>query len=463
MTSIFGSLNIGRVALSVQQTAINVTGHNIANVNTPGYTRQRVDMISTSVQGYQNFAMGSGVAVDEIERIYDKFIQGQLSTENQELGYWEGMKNYLDRVEIVFNEASGSGISQAMDDFWNAWNDLSNNPSGYVERISLLSASNSLSMTFNENYDSLTQLQDNISMDIAGNIESINLKADQVRALNQQILQAETSGSSANDLKDRRDLFVNDLAKMIDLNVSEDNNGNINIYVGTGQPLVTGTDSWSLATTANPASPNQDLVVWKSKDGSTIDITNNISGGKLKGMLDVRDNIISDYIGRMNELAETIIDSVNALHASGDDLNGDPGGLFFSAPNANAPSKYMGVAITDTDLIAAAASGGGIGDNTSALSMAKLQNSMTMGGTATFGNFYQSLMSEVGNSVQYASNNLSNHTAMVDQLSNYRESISGVSLDEEMVNLVKFQHAYAAAAKLITVVDEMLDTLLSLA
>jgi flagellar hook-associated protein 1 FlgK len=462
MTSIYGTLNIGKVALSVQQMAIDVTGHNIANVNTEGYTRQRVEMSSTSISGYQNLTMGAGVTVDDVERIYDKFIQNQISAGNEEYGFWEGMNNYLERVEIVFNEISGSGINQAMDDFWNAWNDVANNPSGYVERISLLSASNTLSMTINQAHENLTQLQEDISTDIAGSIEDINFKAAQIKELNQQILQTETNGSTSNDLRDKRDLLVNELAKMIDVTVTEDNHGNINISVGSGQPLVSGGSSWKLATVSNPTSLNQDLIVWKDKDGTTVEITDDIKSGKIKGMLEVRDNLISGYASKINELAETIINSVNTLHATGDDLNGDSGGLFFNAPDANDPAKFMSVAIDDTDLIAAAATSAGVGDNTAALAIAALQNDLTMGATATFSDFYQSFISEVGNSVRYASNNLSNQKAMVDQLANYRESISGVSLDEEMVNLVKYQHAYAAAAKLISTVDEMLDSLMSM-
>jgi flagellar hook-associated protein 1 FlgK len=462
MTSIYGTLNIGKVALSAQQMAIDVTGHNIANVNTEGYTRQRVEMSSTSIQGNQGLTMGAGVKVDDVERIYDKFIQNQIATANETYGFWEGMNNYLERVEIVFNEISGSGINQAMDDFWNAWNDLANNPSGYVERISLLSASNTLSMTINQAHENLTELQGDISTDIAGTIEDINFKAAQIKELNQQILQTETSGSMSNDLRDKRDLLVNELAKRIDINATEDNHGNINISVGSGQPLVSGGTSWELARVSNPTSVNQELIVWKDKDGTTFEITGLIKGGKIKGMLEVRDTLIPDYVSKINALAETLINSVNALHATGDDLKGVSGGLFFNAPDPNEPGKFMRVAIDDTNLIAAAASNAGVGDNTTALAIAALQNDLTMDATATFSDFYQSLISGVGNSVQYASNNLSNQKAMVDQLANYRESISGVSLDEEMVNLVKFQHAYAAAAKLISTVDEMLDSLISM-
>ena len=463
MTTIFGSLNIGRTALSVQQTAINVTGHNIANVNTEGYTRQRVNMESTSSSGYATGTIGTGVGIENVERIFDKFVQNQISSQNQELGYWEGMKEYLDQVEIVFNEANGVGISTAMDDFWNAWNDVANNPSGYVERISLLSKSSTMAMTFNQSHDSLTRLQDHISGGIEAALNDVNLKAGQVKDLNQQILQMEGSGQTANDLRDQRDLLVKEISRLIDVNTSEDSNGNVNVFTSDGHPLVSGTYSWTLSTAVDPASPLQDDIIWNGGDGTTVDITGSITGGKIKGMLDVRDSVIPEYVDRLNQLAGSVIDGVNTLHGSGSDLNGDDGGVFFNAPGASDAAKTIAVAIEDTDLIAAAASGEGAGGNFTALSIAELQNSLSMEtGTATFGDFYRSLVSEVGNAVSSANNNLSNKTAMIDQLENYRESISGVSLDEEMVNLVKYQHAYDAAAKLISTVDEMLDSLLNL-
>ena len=454
MTSIFGTLNIGRVALATQQAAINVTGHNISNVNTEGYTRQRVNMSSTSVSGYKNLTMGSGVDIDNIERVYDKFIQRQIGTENQEFGYWEGMTNYLEQVEVIFNEASGFGISQAMDNFWNAWNDLANNPTGYVERVSVVNAGNTLAMTFNQSHETLTQLQDYISSDIAVNLEEINLKARQLRDLNQQILQSETSGSEANDLRDQRDLLVNDLSKLIDVNVSEDNNGNINIFVGSGQSLVTGVDAWELSTEPNPASSTQDFIVWNGKNGSTVNITDDISNGKLKGMLEVRDSVVPDYISSLNGLAGRIIESVNTEHTDGGGVD------FFNGAGIDA-ARDMEMAFSDADTVVAGVDGPG--DNRVALAIAELQSDNTAMTDAGFADFYQSMVSDIGNAVQFSDNNMTNKSAMVDQIKNYRESLSGVSLDEEMVNLVKFQHAYDAAAKLISTVDEMLDTLLRLA
>ncbi len=465
MSDIFGIINTGKVALQTQQTAIGVTGHNIANVNTPGYTRQRVNLAATSTVGIQGVPMGTGVDIIEIQRVYDLFINRQLNAGNQELGTWEGLKTGLETVEIYFNEAGGYGLSEAMTAFWNAWQDLCNNPSGYVERISLLSKSSTLSMTFNELYVNLEKSQDNISGGIEGCLQEVNSMAEQVRNLNRQILQNEVNGQQANDLRDQRDLLIKEISKLIDIETVEDTNGNLNIFVGDGHPLVSGVDAWTLTTKPNPdATSPENIIVWQDKDGSTADINDSISGGKVKGMLDARDVYISDYMARLNDLAENFIIRINTQHANGEDLDGNGGGLFFATPAAGDPAKFMQLVIDDPNLIAASSIGGGAGDNTNAIAIVDLQNQLTMGGdAATFDDFYQSLVSDVGNAVKYASTNYDYQQSIVSHMENYKESISGVSTDDEMVNLVKYQHAYEAAARLINTIDEMLEILLSIA
>jgi flagellar hook-associated protein 1 len=462
MSNIFGILNTGKVALQTQQTGIDVTGHNIANVNTAGYSRQIVNMTATSSFGFQE-TVGTGVKITGISRAYDSFVTRQINLENQKSGYWEGLKTCLEQVEIVFNESGDYGLNQAMSDFWNAWNDVSNNPSGYVERISLLSKSSSLSMAFNETYANLESIRDNVSDNVASDLKQVNLMAGQVRDLNQQILQAEVAGSQANDLKDQRDLLLKDLSGIIDVETAEDQNGNVNVFVGGGHPLVSGTDTWQLETAPNSDPTLQDIVVWKDSDGSAVDITDKICGGEIKGMIEARDELLPDYLNRLNELAEGLITQVNTLHQAGDDLNGDSGTLFFKAPDPGAPAGFIEVNIEDPGLIAAAAHGAGQGDNSTALLIAGLQNELTMSGDqATFDNFYQSIVSDVGNSVNYTNANRSYQESAMTYLENYRESVSGVSTDEEMINLIKFQHAYEAAAKLIDTIDKMLDTLLGM-
>jgi flagellar hook-associated protein 1 len=563
MTDIFGVLSIGSKALSAQQKGIYVTGNNIANINTPGYSRQRLNMASDFPVDSSIGPVGTGVNAIEVERIYQRFLGVQINNETQSLGKWEANKDMLERVEMISDESGGYGLSQVMSDFWNAWQDLSNNPSGSVERSVLVAKSETLATTFSNNYQDLQTVQTDIDTMIKGNVDEINLLSEKIGSLNQKIVQMEAGGDTANDFRDQRDQLLNDLSELIDIDSFENANGGVTVSVGSGQPLVEGTNVYRLSTQVNSAG-NQN-VVWVDAADNTVDITDTISGGKMKGWLNARDLDIRNYLNRLDTLAQSFMEAVNTLHASGYGLDGSTGNDFFtgaatasgvldSALTVSAEEGGAGnIAITlvaggtagsetvmtdpvtgdiriaiedgvstqaqiaaalqahstiatavaaapaaawtlgsgtdtvtlsggssaaemlvnpaivlDDQLIAAAQSfnttpGDKPGDNSNAIAIANLENAMTMkGNTATFGAYYESYIGDVGNAVQQADSYYSHQDQMVGQLENYRESISGVSIDEEMINLVKFQNAYQAAAKLITTADEMMQTVLNM-
>jgi len=459
MSNILGLLDIGRGALLAHQKAISITGHNIANVNTPGYSRQRVNLATSLGLTSASGQMGAGVRVSDIQRIYDQFLGSQINTESYNLGKWEAQKSSLERVEIIFDETTGFGLNQAMGDFWNAWQDLANNPEGHTERQVLVAESEIMAETFNKISSDLNQQQNDIDSSIEGAVIEINTIAGQISDLNIKISDIEKSGQSANDLRDERDLLLKELSSMIDISSFEGDDGQVTVLVGNGRPLVQPPYSLSLSTVTN-ASGHED-VVWVDRDGNSVDITNDISGGKLKGWLEVRDVKIEDYKTRLDDLASSIITEVNNLHTAGFDLNGAAGGAFFTGTSASDIAVDTNI-INDVNLIAASGTGAP-GDNSNSIAIVNLQNGLLMsGGTATYDDFYNSLVSDVGIDAQSAQMNYDHQTAMASSLDNYRESISGVSLDEEMVNLVKFQHAYDAAAKLISAVDEMMNTVMNM-
>ena len=461
MSNIYGILNMARGALLAQQWGIDVTGHNIANVNTPGYSRQRVNMQTNIPIPFWPGQIGTGVNAVEIQRIYDRFLGVQINNENQNLGRWETQKGGLEKVEMIFDETTGYGLSQAMDEFWSAWQDLVNNPSGHTERTALVAKSEILTNTFNKIYSDLQQTQKDADDSIRGTVGEINQITDQIADLNQQISQIEAGGQNANDLRDKRDLLLDELSSMIDITTSEGDNGNITVFVNGGRPLVQNNSAWNLSTQTN-ASGFQDIV-WLDGDGGTVNITDNVSGGKLKGWIEVRDVFVPGYLSRLDDLAGTMISELNSLHQNGFDLNGNPGEVFFTGTSALDITVNPNI-LDDINLIAASGTAGGVpGDNSNAIAIANLQNALTMSGnTATFGDYYNAIVSDVGSDVQTAGISFEHQTAMVVHLNNYRESVSGVSLDEEMVSLIKFQHAYDAAAKLITTVDELLNTVLNM-
>ena len=466
MSNVFGILNTGRTALLTQQKAIDITGHNIANVNTDGYSRQRVNMETNEPYSSQPGQTGTGVRAAEIQRIYDRFLGAQINNENQNLGNWETQKGVLERVEIIFDESSGYGLNQAMSEFWNAWQDLANNPSDYAGRAALLAKSETMTTTFNNIYSNLEQIQTDIDTSIMGTVKEINSIAERIAGLNQKIALTEVGGQNANDYRDSRDLLLKELSLKINIDSFENSDGKVTVLVAGGRPLVENISSWNLSTQPDVDSDFQDIA-WTDSDGNLVDITDSISGGKLKGWLEARDVTIPDYLSKLNDLAEGIITEVNDFHKDGLGLNDD----VVAERNFFTGTKALDIAVNqdivdDVNNIAAAGSLDGLpGGNSNAIKIANLQNELTMNGnpaTATFDDYYNSLVSDVGSGVQKATVNFDHQSLMTTHLDNYRESVSGVSLDEEMVNLIKFQHGYNAAARLISVADELLDRVISM-
>jgi flagellar hook-associated protein 1 len=460
MANIYGLLNIGESALLTQQRAIDITGNNIANVNTPGYSRQRLIIKQNSPIRADNMTISTGVTSDQkIQRFYDQFITAQLNGETESLGRWDAQKQALEKVELMFDESGGNGLGTALDDFFNAWQDLSNNPSGVAERTSLVSAGQYLASTFNETYNNLSSLREDIDTHVVNVVSDVNDMAARIAELNRKVTQVEVNGYNANDYRDERDQLVRDLSEQIDIQSFEDDDGNINVMVGNGKPLVDGVNTWQLTTADN--SGVQD-VMWQASDGTTVDITAQIPSGELKGWIESRDTLISDYMTQLDTLADGIRTGVNGLHTTGFDLNGDAGVDFFTGTGAVDLAVNTSI-VTDSDLIAAAGAGEGLpGGNSIAIAIGDLQSTATMTGGSTYSEYYSALVGKVGADVQTANFNYSHQNTMVQNLDNYRQEVSGVSLDEEMVNLVQFQQAYNAAAKLITTADDMMDTLMSM-
>ena len=465
MTDIYGVLSIGSKALLAQQKGIYVTGNNIANVNTPGYTRQRLNLSSDIPVNTSIGPVGTGVTALNTERIYQRFLGVQINNETQSRGNWEAQKDALERVEMVFEESGGYGLNQAMSEFWMAWQDLANDPSGPVERNVLIAKSQIMAETFSKNYQDLQTIQQDIDILIEGTVDEINLLSEKIARLNQKIIQMESGGQTANDYRDQRELLLKELSALIDIDSFENAVGGVTVSVGSGQPLVEGTDSYRLSTQRN-ATGHQNIT-WVDAANNASDITNNILGGKIKGWLEVRDRGIRNYLNRLDTLAQRIMGEVNGLHAAGYGLDGSTGNNFFIG--ASALDMQVNPAIElDGRLIAAARGfttvpGDRPGDNGNAIDIANLKSSRLMNGnSATFDAYYESFIGDVGYDVQQAASYHGHQSEMVHQLENYRESISGVSVDEEMVNLVKFQNAYQAAAKLISTADEMMQSVLNM-
>ena len=462
MTNINGILNMAGNALLAHQQAINIAGNNIANVNTLGYSRQKLIMASGNPQPSSIGLIGHGVDAVRVERDYDRFVGVQINTESQSLGRWQAQQQVLEGVEIHFDESTGFGLSQAISDYFNAWQALSMDPEDQIPRQMVISKGEVLANTFQQKYTAVQSVQHGIDADIKGAVVTINQLNTQIADLNQKIIDSETTGYTANEYRDQRDLALKELSALIDISTFEDQTGAVKVSINGGRTLVDGVNHRDLTTRVNPTSGLLD-VHWVGSDSSTVDITASISGGKIGGWLEVRDVTLDDYLTRLNDLAVAIMQEVNTAHAAGFGKDGSTGYDFFTGTGA-ADMQVNDLLVNDLNLIAAAPDAGGVpGDAGNAVVIANLQHKQVLSGnTATFDEFFGALVGEVGNEILAVNAYYQHQSDMVTQLENYRESISGVSLDEEMVNLVKFQSAYDASAKLISIADELIQTVLSI-
>ena len=315
MTDIYGVISMAGKALLIQQKAINVTGNNIANVNTPGYSRQTLKLQTASPVQSPVGLMGGGVDAIAIEREYDRFLGLQINAETETLGRWQTQKENMEIVEAIFDEGPDFGLNRALSDFWNAWQDLSNDAPNFNERMVLQAKGTTLAASFNRISNDLQKAQDGIDLSIEGAIEDINQLTREIADLNQKIMDSEGAGKVANDYRDLRDLALKDLAELIDIRSYEDANGRVTVSVGSGQTVVESNTNRLLGTSVNAAGFKD--IEWIRSDGTTQNITASISNGKMKGWLTVRDGTIADFRNRLDNLAQKLSNEVNTLHAGG--------------------------------------------------------------------------------------------------------------------------------------------------
>lgn len=587
-------LTIAKDALTAQQYGVFVTGQNIANVNTPGYSKQSAVQEARRPAPYGGVYVGRGVETTAIERASDQLIENRVMQQKSDLYSYEEMENYMLAMEGLFNESSGISLSSMFADFWNLWHDLSNNPSGSSERIALYENGDMIAEQFNAVDDSLLQLSTDLTNAMRAGVGRINAITESIAALNNEIVGIETI-ASANDLKDQRNVLAGELSEYMDIKIFEQSDGSFTIISqAKGVVLVEGNASYEIELDGT-------AVEWKGSGGNDVDITDNISTGKLGGWLEMRDEVVTKYRQDISELASEFIWMVNQQHSQGvglkliqpgnsvtgtytttttlEDLDygsaadgyvdytgtlnlwiGDANGenlnqvaidLDFAGGDITAASSladlrdsinaqiaaagYAGdvtaalsasgdavvftagaddtfgfssdtsnllaalgintffnggsaggievntVIGSDTDYIAAAqidSTGSyGAGDNTNALAMVDKQYSSTdilrwtydriNGNTAatenaTIEDYYHAMVGALGIQSSSISRGRSFNEVMVQELTVLRETISSVSLDEEMTELVKYQQAFSAASKLFIAADEMFQELLDM-
>ncbi len=462
MDGFFG-ISIARRALDASQYGMDVTAHNIANANTPGYSRQRAILAATPSFPYPGYnrpmlqaQLGTGVEVKSVERVRSSYFDGQIRKENQALGGWQVKDDALKQVESIINEPSEAGLQNIMGEFWNSWQQLSKNPESLSVRTSVIEMGRTLTSTFNQLDTKLSRLRDNLNDQVAVKVDEVNNIADRIYSLNNEIVRIQTFGVEPNDLKDERDKLIDDLSKIADISIAEQDSG-VSIVFLNGRQLVSEYSANHIQTTPNGMNSGYNDVTWEA-DGSAV----TLYGGEIKALVDSRDVTIQKYRSDLDTLASTLITEVNNLHAAGVGLDGTTGWNFFTGTGA--ADITLSADIDDPKHLAAATDAAAIpGDNTNALAIGKLKDALLTinGNDVTMNDFYRSTVTDLGIESQEAGRMITNSKLYSDLIENHRQSVSGVSLDEEATNMIKYQRAYEAAARVITMLDDMLDTLIN--
>jgi flagellar hook-associated protein 1 len=474
MYSTFQGLEIGKRAILSQQTALSTTGHNIANANTKGYTRQEAVLQATRPLSYpagnigtQPMQLGTGVEVTHLNRIRNQFLDVQYRNEQQKLGYYEAKSTALSNLETVFNEPSEYGLDMALNRFWQSTQELAKQPDSLSARVVLLANGQSVATSLNEISAGISKNRDNLSNQLDAKAVEINASLKEIATLNDQMAKVVAMGNQPNDLSDKRDLLLDSLSKQIGAQVTSNKDGTVDVSIG-GVQLVKGTTANEF--TINPEAGG--VLV----DGKVVPLEN----GEVKGLLDSHGYMVEGKMtgeiptlqAKIDSLAKAIADNLNAIHANKEARNLDGAAeelLFFvdkddpTQPPKNAASMILNPQLVNAPQKIAAALSNNRGDGSNIMEMANLQNQkITIGSqTTTIEDYYHMILGEVGSGVQNAERLQNNAGLMVQQADMQRQSVSGVSIDEEMTNMIRYQQAYNAAAKYVSAVNEMLDKLIN--
>ncbi|PDM39210.1 MULTISPECIES: flagellar hook-associated protein FlgK [unclassified Geobacillus] len=533
MLSTFHGLEAAKRGMMTQQAALYVTGHNVANANTPGFTRQRVNFVQTEPFPSPGLnrpqipgQMGTGVKAGSVERVREYFLDIQYRGENNKLGYWEARADAIAKMEDIMNEPSDNGLAKTMDQFWQALQDLSVNPENEGARSVVRQRGLAVVETFHYLSNSLSQIQTDIGTQIGVTITQINSLAKQISEINQQIASVEPNGYLPNDLYDERDRLIDELSKLINVQVEKHPTGGnapataegtYDIYFLNGNEkvyLVQGGDFQSISFPDGqdvdgdkehikempPATGVTELQV----GGTSVSFTSNnqvtFPMGKLRGLIEaygyvngqdsngqpIVTGIYPDMLNNLDKLAYTFGKLFNAVHEKGYGLNGETGVSFFDGlgQEAKGAAKTIRLSADIDDLanIAASTEEGKPGNGNNAINLANVGSMLLSAGTVsligttntiqistlnlpltsgTIQTNYQGWIGKIGVDGQQANRMKNNSDVLRQSVEERRQSVSSVSLDEEMMNMIKFQHAYNAAARQITVVDEMLDKIIN--
>jgi flagellar hook-associated protein 1 FlgK len=477
-----GALYMGAQALSANQIAIQTTGNNISNINTAGYVRQRANF-ATDVQSGNYGEIDDGTQVSDIENLSSSLLNSLVQQSLGSQGYANNQASMTSSVQDALGEqftansssstssttqAGEGAIQSALTTFFSDFQNLANNPTSTSARQVLVQDAQTLASSLNSAYQRVQTAQTQVAQDASGVTTQINQLSTSIAGLNEQILQLQSAGTNANELEDARENDIESLSGLVNVTATTQSNGTVNVALADNSSvvLVDGSDSngtggtQSLSTTYS-ATGNPPLTVSGSTSGSLG--AGVPSSGSLGSDLDVANNVIGSpaangntgLLGQLDTISAALISAVNTQNGAGYDLNGNKGGTFFSGTGAATIAVSAGV-VSNPSTIAASSTAGSTLDGSNALAISNIETSNSGILPAL-----QTMVSNLGTTVSTAASNSTTQDQITQQVTDQRNAVSGVSIDEEMTNLINFQQSYAASARFLNTIDQLYQTLLS--
>jgi len=444
--SISNILETSKRSLLNHQSAINTTANNIANVYTEGYTRRTVDLSKLS--------LGFGqMREDAVSRVKNRFLDNQIWYENQALGKESMNEMLMTQVETIFGEPSDAGLANMLSEFWDAWANLANTPESESSRSLVRDKGILLSNTFNRLDHNMKNLQRQSGIEIQQKVKEINQLIDQLGTVNKQI-----DAHRSDDLLDQRDVLLGELSEKVDISITENESGTVEVVAG-GHILVSEDFTNRLKINTTQDKDGLFYIEIKTIEG---DKSVDAKSGQLGGLLEFHNDRVSSYMSSLDEAAVAISKEVNNIHTQGFNLNGVTEMNFFNDKVTGAGDFGLTAEIlSDSTLIASSSDSDSQGNSNIAQAISDLQFGVLIKGKSVM-DHYNSIIADVGNKVQEARFINDNQEKIIQQLQIQRASVTGVSLDEEMTQLIQFEQAYEAAARMITTLDEMVQTVLAI-
>jgi flagellar hook-associated protein 1 len=439
--------------VSMRQTLVST---NVANVDTPGYARQVPDLAENAPVQVAGLTLGTGVQLQQVTSLRDAVLDLRVNQETQQQGALTSFLGSAQQIQQLFNEAGGTGLQAPLTAFFNSLSELSTNPSDLNVRQGVITAAQNLATAFNQASNNLTTIQRGADLSVTQSVSQIDTLTAQIATVNAQVAASATSGQNSGPFVDQRQQLINQLSNLVDVSEVQAGNGSLTLTTSTGAPLVVGGQSFQLTTQIDPTTGFQDVF----SQGSNI--TSKITGGQLAGQIQIRDQEIPSIQTSLDTLAGGLANAVNTQQAAGFDLNGAPGANLFVPPPAGNVGAAANLALATTDPTKIAASADGTaGDNTNANALLNIQNQPVIAGQTPL-NYYSGLIFKIGSDVSNAQTEQQSSNLILQQLTNLQGGVSGVDINEEAANLIRYQNAYQASAQVSYVIDTLMQTTLNM-